>query len=46
VSVEIAKVRNSLRERKVPEFVIDKQQNKFVFPSSEEGIDDIRVIIN
>lgn len=42
-NLEVSKQRNALRERKVPEFVIDKQHNKFVVPTLEEGFDYIDV---
>jgi len=42
--LSVSKQRNALRERKVPEFVIDKQHNKFVLPTEEEGFSIIQVI--
>jgi len=40
----ISKQRNALRERQVPDFVIDKQHNKFVIPTEAEGIDYIQSV--
>lgn len=40
-TIDIAKKRNSGRERKVPDWVIDKQFAKFSTPSTNEGFDKI-----
>lgn len=37
----LAKQRNAQRQRKVPEWVIDKQFAKFSFPSAAEGFDKV-----
>jgi protein phosphatase len=39
VSLEICKTRNAARDRKVPEFIIDKFQKDLVVPSISEGFD-------
>ena len=44
VSLQVAKMRNSKRERKVPEWVIDKQFSKLTPPSMDEGFDKVVVI--
>lgn len=41
VDVDKCKLRNSTRERKVPEEVIDKMYNKIETPSIDEGFDKI-----
>ncbi len=40
-SIEVCKERNSNRERKVPEDVIDKMANKLQPPELKEGFDEI-----
>lgn len=40
----VSKQRNALRERQVPEFVIDKQHAKFVMPTESENIDYIQSV--
>ena len=44
VDIDKCKLRNSTRERKVPEKVIDKMYNKMELPSIEEGFDEIYYI--
>ncbi len=39
--LETCKKQNQLRERKVPDEVIERQFKSFVVPSKEEGVDDI-----
>lgn len=39
----VSKARNALRERKVPDDVIDRQHNKFVFPTVAEGFDSVHI---
>ena len=41
VDINKCKLRNSTRERKVPEEVIDKMYNKIETPSIDEGFDEI-----
>lgn len=41
VDIDKCKLRNSTRERKVPEEVIDKMYNKIETPSIDEGFDEI-----
>jgi predicted kinase len=43
VPIDVAKKRNNGRDRKVPEWVIDKQSAKFTIPSASEGFDEIVV---
>lgn len=42
--VDISKTQNRKRERKVPEFVIDRQANKLQAPTKAEGFDKITTI--
>ena len=42
--VEECKRRNSQRERKVPEFVIDKMASRLVAPTVEEGFEKVIVL--
>lgn len=42
--VSVCKSQNNKRERKVPEWVIDKQANKLFAPTKEEGFDSVTVI--
>jgi len=44
VSIEQAKKQNATRERKVPDWVIDKQLTKFTVPTSVEGFDNIVMV--
>ena len=44
--IEIAKERNFQRDRKVPEFVIDRQYHNFQMPTKEEGFDMVIVVDN
>lgn len=44
--IEIAKARNAERDRKVPEFVIDRQYQNFQMPTQEEGFDTVLVFDN
>lgn len=44
--IEIAKARNFQRDRKVPEYVIDRQYNNFQMPTKEEGFDMVIVVDN
>ena len=44
--IEIAKVRNFQRDRKVPESVIERQYQNFQMPTKEEGFDSVFVIDN
>lgn len=41
VSLEVAKERNSKRNRVVPEWVIEKQYTGFQYPNKNEGIDTL-----
>lgn len=41
ISLELAKTRNSMRDRVVPEFVLDKMHGSWQEPSLSEGIDEI-----
>lgn len=42
-SISLCKKNNSQRNRQVPEWVIDKQANKFQIPFYEEGFDSIKL---
>jgi len=44
VPISIAKYQNSKRERKVPDWIIDKQFLKLTVPKKEEGFDKIVTI--
>jgi len=42
--VDVAKRQNASRNRKVPEFVIDKQASRLQSPTKSEGFDSVTVI--
>ena len=42
--ISIAKSQNAKRERKVPEWVIDKQAAKLSAPTKDEGFDSITIV--
>ena len=42
--VSVCKSQNNKRQRKVPEWVIDKQANKLFAPTKAEGFDNITII--
>lgn len=42
--IDICKSQNRKRERKVPEFVIDRQASKLQSPTKNEGFDSVTVI--
>ena len=42
--IEECKRRNSLRDRKVPEWVIDKMASRLKAPSLKEGFKEVRII--
>jgi hypothetical protein len=44
--IEVCLERNAQRERKVPEFVIDRMYRNFNIPQLYEGFDDINIINN
>lgn len=44
VPISVAKARNAVRVRKVPEWVIDRQSSKLIPPDRQEGFDKITTI--